>query len=120
MKIDSTKFGSITIDGKEYSHDLYILPDGNMEKRDKSHSPRIHGHRSLGKAEIKHILSTNPDILLIGTGQSGVLPFQEDVEGMLQNSAIVTIKEKTPDIINEFNKKWDDGKRVAAILHVTC
>jgi hypothetical protein len=33
--IDSTKFGSITIDGEEYEHDVCICPDGQVRKRKK-------------------------------------------------------------------------------------
>jgi hypothetical protein len=35
-KIDKTKLGSITIDGKRYEHDLIIRLDGKVENARKS------------------------------------------------------------------------------------
>ena len=39
-KIDKTRFGSITIAGKQYEHDLTIRLDGNLEKRKKKLSKK--------------------------------------------------------------------------------
>jgi len=35
MQIDRTQFGSITIDGKNYEHDVVIRLSGKVEKRQK-------------------------------------------------------------------------------------
>lgn len=32
-KIDSFSFGSITVDGKKYRRDLFLLPDGTVKQR---------------------------------------------------------------------------------------
>ena len=43
MKIDNTVFGSITIDGQTYSHDVIIRLSGKVEKRKKKLSKKIFG-----------------------------------------------------------------------------
>ncbi|MBN2154599.1 MAG: hypothetical protein JW776_00960 [Candidatus Lokiarchaeota archaeon] len=120
MIIDDTRFGSITIDGQLYSHDVYILPSGKTEKRNKKKSPRIHGHRSLGVEEIKYLLSYEPEILFIGKGQTGVLPIQPEAEVLLESLDIEIHMETTPNLIDKFNQIFSERKNVAAVFHTTC
>jgi hypothetical protein len=120
MRIDETKFGSITINGQDYPYDVYILPSGKIEKRNKKDSPRIGGHRSLGVHEIQHILSNSPEILFIGKGQTGVLPIQPEGEKLLKNTPIPIFIDSTPELILKFNMMVTQGKKIGAIFHVTC
>jgi hypothetical protein len=41
MKIDSTIFGAITIDGKTYEHDVVIRLSGDVVKRKKKLSKKL-------------------------------------------------------------------------------
>ena len=120
MRIDNTKFGSITISGRIYPYDVYILPSGVIEKRNKKDSPRIGGHRSLGVHEIQYLLSHSPEILFIGIGQTGVLPIQPQGEKLLKNTSIPIFIDNTPALILKFNMMFSQGKKVGAIFHTTC
>ena len=120
MKINSTKFGSIIIDGQVYSHDIYILPNGKIEKRNKEYSPRIEGHRSLGLKEMEYLLFQKPDIIFIGMGQSGVLPLQEEAQQLLNISHCEVIKDLTPNLLIQFNQVFGKDKKICAIFHITC
>ncbi len=124
MNFDKTKFGEIWVDGEKYPHDIYFFPDGTLKKRDKSHSPRIGGHRSLSEWELGQILASKPEIIIIGMGQSGVLPFTEGTEEMLASiknkKNIQIIKRNTPDILKKANEVLKSGKKVAGIIHTTC
>lgn len=124
ISLQKTKFGSITISGKQYKHDVYLYPDGTIEKRDKSHSSRINGHRSLSIWELEHVLKRNPDVLLIGMGQSGVLPITNETKKWLENKTkeqnIEIIRKNTPKILDIANKYLKSNKRVAGIFHTTC
>lgn len=124
MKFNSTKFGSITIDGKKYKHDIYLYSDGKLEKRDKSHSPRINGHRSLSVWELEKVTKNEPDILIIGTGQSGVLPLNENsrvwINEIEQEGDMRIIMKKTPNILEDTNELLNSDKKVAGIFHTTC
>jgi hypothetical protein len=124
MYFNKTKFGKIWVDGEKYTHDIYFFPDGTLKKRDKSHSPRIGGHRSLSKWELEKILASDPEIIIIGMGQSGILPFTESTEKLLafigNEGNIEIIKGTTPNILDQANQVLKSGKKVAGIIHTTC
>ncbi len=92
MKFNKTSFGTIFIDGKKFNHDIYLFVDGTLQERDKSHSPRISGHRSLSEWELEKVLKNDPEILIIGMGQSGVLPMTDGAIDMIES---VTAKKKS-------------------------
>ena len=43
MNIDSTTFGTITIDGKTYEHDVVVRLSGEVVKRKKKLSKKLYG-----------------------------------------------------------------------------
>jgi hypothetical protein len=54
--IDQTTFGSITIEGAVFTHDVMIRRNGQVEKRKKKLSKAIYGtSHILSQAEAKHI-----------------------------------------------------------------
>lgn len=124
MKFEKTSFGVITVSGKTYNHDIYLYVNGKIEKRDKSHSERIKGHRSLSIWELKKVLDGNPNVLLIGMGQSGVLPMSDAtiqwLESMRNEKNLNVIKANTPDILDKTNHFLALNKKVAGIFHTTC
>ena len=83
INFETTRFGSITISEKVYPHDVYLLPDSKIVKRDKSHSNRIRGHKELSLWELKMLFQSNPRYLVIGTGQTGILPLTQEYESWL-------------------------------------
>ena len=42
-EIDKTSFGSITVDGMSYDHDIIITLDGEVKKRKKKLSKAVYG-----------------------------------------------------------------------------
>lgn len=123
MMFEKTRFGSITVSGTKYKHDVYLHTDGNLTKRDKSHSERIGGHKELSKWEIEQIINENPDYFIIGISQSGVLPMSEETETWLEtvvkSNNVQLIRERTPLILDKVNNLLKEGKKVAGIFHTT-
>src|SRR6056297_1712555 len=78
MQANHYEFGSITIDGIEYDHDL-VIESGEIRNRDKGPSKPLkpeYGHTPLsGNEELP--LSANR--LIIGTGAYGRLPILDGV-----------------------------------------
>ncbi|MHA1804958.1 MAG: MTH938/NDUFAF3 family protein [Promethearchaeota archaeon] len=124
MKFEQTKFGSITISGKTYSYDIYLHVNGEISPRDKSQSKSINGHRELSKWELEILLKENPDVLLIGMGQSGILPLSKETKAWLnsikEEKTIEIITLKTPDILPITNRWLNSKKKIAGVFHVTC
>ena len=55
-KIEDTWFGSITVEGKRYEHDIVIRLSGKVRKRNKQLSKAVYGtSHILSLAEIKEL-----------------------------------------------------------------
>ena len=124
INFESTRFGSITISNKVYPHDVYLLPDDQIVKRDKSHSKRIRGHKELSLWELKMLFQNNPHYFVIGTGQTGILPLTQESEGWLSSTLkqenVILIRDRTPLVLDKTNELLKQGERVAGIFHTTC
>jgi hypothetical protein len=62
MKIDSTTFGAITIDGTTYQHDVVVRLSGEVVKRKKKLSKKLYGCPCRKPYEVGH-LSAPPALL---------------------------------------------------------
>src|SRR5215472_19080126 len=72
MSIERTAFGTITIDGKTYEHDVIIRLSGKVDKRQKKLSKKQYGtSHVVSKAEAKSVFEDGCDLLIIGSGQVG-------------------------------------------------
>ncbi|MBW3012565.1 hypothetical protein KY311_05235 [Candidatus Woesearchaeota archaeon] len=110
MKIDSTSFGKIVIEGQEFAHDVWIFADGSIRHRDKNHK--------IDADEIELLSEPKPDYIVIGTGQSGVAKVTSEARELAMEKGINLMIAETPDAINIFNELSD--KKVAGIFHLTC
>ena len=72
MPIDATEFGSITVDGKTYEHDVIIRLSGKVEKRRKRLSKEKYGtSHIISKAEAKFVFEDGCDLLIVGRARMG-------------------------------------------------
>ncbi len=70
MKIDGTEFGSITISGKTYDHDVVIRLSEQVVKRKKKLSKRIYGSsHTVSEDEVRFVFEKGCKQLIFGTGQ---------------------------------------------------
>ncbi len=110
-KIDSSYFGSIIIDGKKFDRDLHILPSGEIKERERTHT--------VSKREISDLLMHEPEAIVIGTGNSGLMKVESDGIVAAQLEGVEIISKPTPQAVQEFNK-LNRGRKVAGVFHVTC
>jgi len=110
--IDATSFGSITISGKKYDHDVYVFWDGTVERRVGDHT--------VPTRQMEYIVKKRPEIIIIGTGQFGIVRVPSESEKLAKEQNIEVAKARTPQAIGIFNEAMKQGKRVSAIIHVTC
>ncbi len=111
--IEHYSFGRIVIDGKEYTSDVIIYPDhvdGNWWRKE--------GHR-LQVVDIKKAIQDKPEILIVGTGASGLMEVPEDVENYITSQGIKLVVDTTKKACDEYNRLCPSGKTIAA-LHLTC
>ncbi len=115
------RFGMIKFDGKNYSHDIVIHTDDRVEKRDKTGSRERYGtSHVLSAGEVEGLLDESPEIIIVGRGQSGMLKIGEDTAELLSTKNVSLVDFPTPRAIEEFNKFKKQGKKLAAIIHITC
>ncbi len=116
--IDGTEFGSITIAGERYEHDVLIRLDGGVKKRKKKLSKAQYGtSHKVSLEEAEHIFETGAKQLLIGTGQSGCVELSEEAaEFFRQNECAVQLL-PTPQAMST----WNGAKgALIGMFHVTC
>jgi len=120
----STSFGEITINGRRYEYDVVVKKDGTVLKRPKeiSAKKKTTGHTPFTKEELEKILSDvgDVDVVVIGTGQSGALPIEEDVLLFLEQHDFSAFIATTPNAIFDFVELVKSGKNSVGIFHITC
>jgi hypothetical protein len=81
MGIEKTTFGTITIDGKTYEHDVVIRLSGEVVKRKKKLSKKYYGtSHTLSKDEAKFVFEKGCEQLIVGSGQIGNVRLSPEAE----------------------------------------
>lgn len=119
VKFDSTKFGSVTVNGQEYKDILVIGGEIIPRDLDMLHREYGTGH-VVSPEELDQLLSGGPDVLVIGTGQYGALKIEEDVREKIKKAGASLVLTTTPQAIREYNRLAGEEKKVNALIHVTC
>ncbi len=118
MPIDGTEFGSITINGKTYEHDVIIRLSGTVEKRKKKLSKKQYGtSHIISKAEAKSVFENGCDLLIIGAGQDGNVHLSPEASAYFAKNGCEVIVQPTPEAIRSFNRTHE--KKIG-LMHVTC
>jgi hypothetical protein len=118
MRIESTAFGAITIDGKTYEHDVVIRLSGKVVKRKKKLSKKLYGtSHVLSKVEAKFLFEKGCDQVVIGSGQMGnVVHLSPEAEAYFERKGCEVLLKPTPEAIRMFNQSH--AKRIG-LFHVT-
>jgi hypothetical protein len=118
MPIRATEFGSITIDGKTYEHDVIIHLSGKVKKRQKKLSKEQYGtSHIISKAEAKSVFEDGCDLLIIGAGQQGNVHLSPQASAYFERKGCQVIVQPTPEAILSFNRSRE--KKIGP-MHVTC
>lgn len=119
INFEKTWFGGVRINGQDYKQVLVVGEE--IEERDTARLNELFGttHR-IGDWEIEKLLSNKPEIIIIGNGQSGVLEVTSEVEEKFKTAGVDLRILLTPEAISEFNKLYQEDKRINALIHTTC
>lgn len=117
-RFDSIEWGTVTVDGKEYNYDVVATTKGELKPR-TSERDRFGSH-SFRKDELERLYKDGAEIIVIGTGTSNLASLSSEAEGFAKEKELRIIKLPSHEAIKRYNKLADEGKRVAAIIHVTC
>jgi hypothetical protein len=111
--IDSYDFGEIVIDGKRYTSDVIIYPD-----RVKDDWWRKDGHQ-LCIDDLEDVLDFEPDVIVVGTGDPGMMKVLPETEKLIKSKGITLIVQLTKQACQIFNR-LSSTQKVIALLHLTC
>jgi len=113
-RITAYRFGHLRIDNKSYTSDLIIYPDGTV--RDEWWRRR--GHH-LAASDIMALIDAGPEMLIVGTGASGLLRPEPELCDLLTARGIELLARPTAEAITSYNDLAADH-RVGACFHLTC
>ncbi|HSQ74780.1 MAG TPA: MTH938/NDUFAF3 family protein [Bacteroidota bacterium] len=120
MKIDSTEFGSITIDGTPYSHDVLIRLSGDVTKRKKKLSKKYYGtSHIISREEAEFIYEKACSTVVVGSGQYGNVKLSPEAAEFFEHHDCRVVLLPTPEAIETYNKKKNKAK-IVGLFHVTC
>jgi hypothetical protein len=108
--IEHYSFGEIVINGRQYTSDVLIIGS------EVHNWWRAQGH-ILNPEDLTEIFSKNIDMLVVGTGASGLLKVPERTEKYVRSKGIALIVQKTKEAVKTYNSL--SGKKAAA-FHLTC
>jgi len=111
--IDSYHSGQIVINGKKYSSDVIIFPD-----RVQGGWWRIKAHE-LCLQDIADAIAENPEVLIVGTGVSGLVTVLPEVKQEIAAQDIQLIVEPTGEACKTYNR-LSHSQKVVAALHLAC
>ncbi len=114
MKIESYTYGQMTIDGQLYKKDLIIFPDRIIPDW-----WRKEGHL-LSMEDLGEVIEAKPEVLIVGTGDSGFMHVPLSTELDLKDKNVEVIVKKTDKAVQLFNEQILMGKNVAGAFHLTC
>ena len=119
--IQEYKFGSITIDGKTYNHDVEVRWTDEILDwwRKESHV--------IDVEDVKRAVEQNPETIIIGTGESGIARVTEEAQKFIKDKGIKLIIDLTEQATRTFNirkeeSEEEEGKqeKVIGLFHLTC
>lgn len=119
--IEEYKFGSITVDGKTYNDDVEVRwTDEVLEwQRKESHV--------IASGDIQRAVEQGPDVIIIGTGQSGMAQVTKEAQKEIQTRGIKLIIDRTEQATKTFNIRKEESEeeegrpeKVIGLFHLTC
>ena len=115
MHIDRFRFGSVRIDGVDYTKDLVIL--GGVVR-----SPwrRTAGGHVFAPVDLANLNGAAPSVVCLGTGAIGMVKVEIATIEAFEAAGTEVIIDRTGTVIESFNRLSTEGRDVAAALHLTC
>ena len=111
--IDAYRFGQIIVNGKHYVSDVIIYPDRVNDSWWRKTSHQLH------LDELSEVITEKPEVLVIGTGVSGLMKVLSEVREGFEAQGIELVCQHTREACQAYNQLCRD-QRVIAALHLTC
>lgn len=112
--IEEYHFGSIVINGENYNYDIEVRWTSGVLKwwRSESHI--------IDVEDIKRAIEQNPEVIIIGTGESGIAKVTEKAKEEIKSQGIKLIVDLTDEAVESFNILKKKKVKVIGLFHLTC
>lgn len=119
--IEDYQFGSITVNGEIYTHDIEVFWTDEVFDwwRKESHI--------IDVEDVIEAVEQNPETIVIGTGQSGMAKVTEGAKKFIEGRGIKLVVDPTEQAARTFNirkeeSQEEEGKpeKVIGLFHLTC
>jgi hypothetical protein len=111
-------FGSVTVEGETFQHDIIIRLSGQVKKRKKKLSKAVYGtSHMISLDEAKHVYQKGAKRLVVGTGQFGLVELSEEAARYLDKQGCEVDLQPMKEAIQVWNEA--EGA-VIGLFHVTC
>ena len=117
MDVEYPGFGTITINGEPFDHDV-VVQAGRVRKRKKGPSKAQRGEYGHTPLSVGEDIPWGPDSLVVGTGASGRLPITPEVMQAAAARGVRVVAVPTAEACAMLAPVPDES--VFAVLHVTC
>ena len=112
----ATGHGWIKYKGKIHQEDLIILANGEAFRRDSGEVMRKYGTlRTITPEEMKLLLSGNPEVVIVGLGQSDSLRIPAESIELLEKSNSRLVQGISPKAVKYFDQY---AGTKSALIHV--
>jgi hypothetical protein len=117
-KTEATSFGSITVDGQTYEHDILIRLDGTIQKRKKKLSKKFYGtSHTISEEEAEFVYEDGAQTLIIGSGQYDMVRLSPEAQAYFDARELAVEAIATPQAIRRWNEAQEN---TIGLFHVTC
>ena len=117
-KMEATSFGSITINGQKFDHDVIIRLNESIRKRKKKLSKKLYGtSHKISLVEAEFIYEDGAQTLIVGTGQYDQVRLSDEAQDYFDDHELKLITVPTPEAITLWN---DEEGALIGLFHVTC
>ena len=78
------------------------------------------GSHNIRREEIEKLAQAQPEAIIVGTGTNGKASLAPDVENWAKKKNLNLIVQPSYDAVAKLNELIEQGKKVAALIHITC
>jgi len=111
-------FGQVIVSRKTYCRDIYISVNGKVKNQKRTTPRQLDGNVYLiDREDLKRVCKGGPEVLFVGTGESGKMALSEEARRYLHQRSIKCEVLTTPRAIEAYNHST---QRKATLIHVSC
>jgi len=78
------------------------------------------GSHNIKKEEIEELIRGEPETIIIGTGTSGKASVATEITNWAKEKNLNLIVQPSHEAVTKLNEFTEQGRKVAALIHITC